>query len=193
MNTSDDSQKLLKIYEELCQTYRALDDFRAKLLGLLPLASVGGVFLLLSNVDKIQSAKEYLLPLGLFGFVVTFGLFIYELFGIQKCHCLITAGEKLEREILKHEDSPCIGQFSNRPHGIGNCINEPIAAGVIYPAVLAGWWFLAFDTLNTSIMTSTIIPVAIFFGGFFIVFSYNLALVKHKRSKGLPKRPRELM
>ena len=30
----------LKAYEELCTSYRAIDDFRAKLLGFLPLATV---------------------------------------------------------------------------------------------------------------------------------------------------------
>jgi hypothetical protein len=193
MTTSDDNQKLLKVYEELCQTYRAIDDFRAKLLGLLPLASIGGVFLLLSNADKIQSAKEYLLPLGLFGFVVTLGLFAYELFGIERCHFLLMSGENLEREILKGQASVCNGQFINRPHALWRFVNEPIATGIIYPAVLAGWWLLAFGTSNTSIIMAKIIPIAIFALGFIILFRYNLALSKEKRAKNLPRRSRELM
>lgn len=39
-------------YQELCNSYRAIDDFRAKLLGFLPLATGTGIFLLL---DKLQN------------------------------------------------------------------------------------------------------------------------------------------
>ena len=35
------------------------------------------------------------------------------------------------------------GQFQNRAPGIGDLINEPFASGIIYPAVLAAWTFLA--------------------------------------------------
>jgi hypothetical protein len=35
------------------------------------------------------------------------------------------------------------GQFTNRPYAVLRVINEPFAAGLIYPAVLAAWTFLA--------------------------------------------------
>ena len=34
----------LKAYEQLCMSYRAIDDFRAKLLGFLPLATARACF-----------------------------------------------------------------------------------------------------------------------------------------------------
>ena len=34
-------ESLLKTYAEICNRYRAIDDFRMKLLGFLPFASVG--------------------------------------------------------------------------------------------------------------------------------------------------------
>jgi hypothetical protein len=40
---SDDHLKAA--YQELCHSYRAIDDFRAKLLGFLPLATGTGIFL----------------------------------------------------------------------------------------------------------------------------------------------------
>ena len=80
---SNDKQAALRTaYQEVCSSYHGIAEFRAKLLGLLPLASAG-IFLLLDNalLDAANKdfAKQYLGPIGLFGFVVTLGLFFYEL------------------------------------------------------------------------------------------------------------------
>src|SRR5262245_16336831 len=76
---ADQKEEQLKVYEQLCTSYRAIDDFRAKLLGFLPLVSGSGVFLLLNdafrNADKGDFARQFLRPIGLFGFVITLGLF----------------------------------------------------------------------------------------------------------------------
>jgi hypothetical protein len=72
--------------------------------------------------------------------VITLGLFFFELYGIKKCTQLISAGRKLEEDL--HVKN---GQFVTRPPGVIGFINEPFAAGVIYPAVLAAWTFLALD------------------------------------------------
>jgi hypothetical protein len=70
---------LVSAYIELCKSYNAIDDFRAKLLGFLPLASGTGIFLLLSSGLSKSEAREYfeqfMTPIGVFGFVVTLGLF----------------------------------------------------------------------------------------------------------------------
>jgi hypothetical protein len=50
-------------YDQLCQSYRAIDDFRAKLLGFLPVVTGGGLLLLSRNVDGL--AAEIFLPVGL--------------------------------------------------------------------------------------------------------------------------------
>ena len=127
--------KELKVYEQLCNSYRAIDDLRAKLLGFLPLATGGGIFFLVNTLK--DETKQFLLPMGAFGFVITLGLFFYEIYGIRKCGALIDAGKNLER-ILGVE-----GQFKTRPHEVARLIDEPFAAGWIYPAVLAAWTFLA--------------------------------------------------
>lgn len=47
-----ESENLRTVYKELCSSYRAVDDFRGKLLGFLPLASGTGVFLLIHGPTK---------------------------------------------------------------------------------------------------------------------------------------------
>jgi len=128
----------LKVYEQLCNSYRAIDEFRTKLLGFLPLATGTGVFLLLTDRAKIISMQNFFKPIGLFGFFVTLGLFFYELYGIKKCSSLITAGQALERVLAVKN-----GQFRKRPPGVFFLINEPFAAALIYPSVLAAWIFIA--------------------------------------------------
>src|SRR5262245_39763300 len=116
-NNNKGNQDSIKVYDQLCQSYRAIDDFRAKLLGFLPLASAGGAFLLLNEVlvnpEKSKVAKPFLEPLGLFGFVVTLGLFFYEIYGIRKCHALIEAGKQIECSMGIND-----GQFMRRPRNV---------------------------------------------------------------------------
>ena len=123
------------IYQELCNSYRAIDSFRAQLLGFLPIVSGAGIFLLLSDAitdpDKWLFAKSFLDEIGYFGITITIALYLFELYGIKKCHCLIELGKDIETIRFELD-----GQFSTRPHGIvAGIINEPFAAGIIYPSV----------------------------------------------------------
>ena len=136
--TDQQAENLRTAYRELCTSYRAIDDFRAKLLGFLPLATGTGIFLLVTDEAKMKFVQAYFWPIGVFGFVITLGLFFYELYGIKKCTDLICAGRQLE-ENLDVKD----GQFKKRPFGVLGFINEPFAAYVIYSAVLAAWIFWA--------------------------------------------------
>jgi hypothetical protein len=70
-------------YEQLCLSYRAIDNFRAKLLVLLPLAS-GGLCALITGGSRGPD-PGLLIPLGIFGAAVTAGLLAHELHGIRKC------------------------------------------------------------------------------------------------------------
>src|SRR5262245_21925751 len=85
------------VYRELCASYRAIDDFRMKLMGLLPLVSGGGIFLLIADEEKMSFAQQFFLPVGAFGFLVALGLFCYELYGVKRCHGLIDLGTELEK------------------------------------------------------------------------------------------------
>lgn len=81
-------------YERVCESYHAIDDFRMKLLGLLPVATGTGVFLLLnSNTDLLcpgnkpsqqRTLEVFLTAAGFIGLTFTVGLFAYELFGIKR-------------------------------------------------------------------------------------------------------------
>jgi hypothetical protein len=126
-------------YEQVCTSYHAIDDFRTKLLGFLPLASGAGIFLLVGKPTDLATAEPYLHAIALFGFAVTLGLFAFEIFGIAKCARLIAVGRELERAL---GFAPW-GQFTRRPDAVLRLIDEPLASGVIYPAVLAAWVYVA--------------------------------------------------
>jgi hypothetical protein len=95
--TKPDPQHKVAAYQRVCESYHAVDDFRMKLLGLLPVATGTGVFLLLSGKSELvagatskeavpETVRNALSAIGVFGFLFTLGLFAYELFGIKKCH-----------------------------------------------------------------------------------------------------------
>lgn len=124
------------VYAQICTSYHAIDDFRAKLLALLPIATGAGIFLLLNKDAVTTDLKYFFGPIGLFGLVITLGLFAYEIYGIKKCHALILGGTQIEGWLRID------GPFTGRPRDVLNFINEPFASGVIYPAVMAAWTFI---------------------------------------------------
>ena len=169
-NENSDKPKpehLLSAYNELCTSYRAIDDFRTKLLGFLPLATGAGIFFLVTDKAKIDFVQSYFGPIGVFGFAITLGLFFYEFYGIKKCTHLIWAGRTLEEQL----NIPA-GQFTTRPGGVADFINEPFAAGVIYPAVLAAWTFIAL-AFSTSRVAAERLAISVFFVGLGVLFFYN--------------------
>jgi hypothetical protein len=179
MSNSQDEK--LKAYEQLCTSYRAIDDFRAKLLGFLPLATGTGIFLLLgsSNFKDVQNLPAatqcFLLAVGAFGFLITLGLFFYEIYGIKKCAALIKAGQDMED--LLHLD---VGQFKKRPQNVAFLINEPFAAGVIYPTVLAAWTFFAL--IFAWPKANPWIPISVFIVGFAWTLIYDFLLRRAGKS-----------
>jgi hypothetical protein len=163
MTPEQDRQNASTAYEQACVSYHAIDDFRTKLLGLLPVATGTGVFLLLnSNTDllgadgggKQETLKGFLVAIGVVGSLFTLGLFAYELFGIKRCHALIETGERLEFQLAVR------GQFRNRPSKLMGLVNEPLASAFIYPASLGAWVFLivAYRTDQWRILA----PVGVF-------------------------------
>jgi hypothetical protein len=158
------SECLVPLYNELCNSYRAIDDFRTKLLGLLPLVTGGGLILLSGQAVEIQ--KEFFGPIGRLGVLVTLGLLAYELFGIKKCHALIQSGIAMEQEM--HWGS---GQFTRRPNNLLWVVNEPFAAALIYPAVLGAWIYLAL--LYEDQTRANLLSISVFLGGFLLVLFYD--------------------
>lgn len=180
--TPPDPQNLRTAYTELCNSYRAIDDFRAKLLGALPLASGTGIFFLLNSNLSAKDANTslllpigtfLLLPIGIFGWIITLGLFAYEIYGIKKCCCIIKTGISMEKRM------GISGQFRNRPRAVGlpivgDFINEPLASGIIYPAVLAAWTFLALSFSSTQIAGMSAVFIFILFFKLSIDFKKKL-------------------
>lgn len=71
-------------YDQVCASYRAIDDFRGKLLALWPIlgGAAGGVALL---ALKDRPDKGYLWAIGLFGVFVSAGLAVYEWAQTLRC------------------------------------------------------------------------------------------------------------
>jgi hypothetical protein len=116
--------------------------------------------------------------MGVFGIAITLGLFAYEVYGIKKCDALIAAGKQIEGQLGITD-----GQFTSRPRGLLGYINEPFAAGVIYPAVLAAWTFLAL-AFALPRAAATLIAIEVFLAGFMGMFLYNWWLdYSRKREK----------
>jgi hypothetical protein len=121
-----------KNYDQICTSYHSIDDFRAKLLGLIP--AVSGAAVIILN----KEAESYVVPVSILGFIITFGLLCYEIYGVEKCANLINIGSFTEAEL------GIPGQFRSRPDAVKGIINETFAASIVYSAVLSMWVYLAF-------------------------------------------------
>jgi hypothetical protein len=152
--TPDKTDALLGVYEEICKSHQGIDEFRVKLLGFLPLASLAGIFLLsksdsvldlISGISNTPSVNPLIAFIGIFAAAFTLALFIYEIRGILRCHGLIVKGKAIEERL------GIIGQFSvcheehekaqkNKEHYI---FNAKVAACFTYSLVFAAWIFLA--------------------------------------------------
>jgi catechol 2,3-dioxygenase-like lactoylglutathione lyase family enzyme len=137
--SSDPPGALASVYTEVCTNHRAIADFRAKLLALLPTVSGAAIFVLLArdDTDTIPLAA-----IGLFGFAVTFGLFMYDLRGIQDCVELRRRAPEIEAVlgVERAELSVFRGWPSSRVLGLAD---EVGAGWIVYTAVLGSWLYLA--------------------------------------------------
>jgi hypothetical protein len=131
-------ETLRKMYEAVCTRHRAIDDFRGKLLALLPIASGAAGLLILSNKDTTMT---YLTAIGIYGCAVTAGLFLYELRGINECGEVMGQAAQLEKEL---DVPPGTGQFRDqKPRPARELVGAEMASWVVYVSVFAGWLYLA--------------------------------------------------
>jgi hypothetical protein len=174
------------VYQELCSGHTAIADFRAKLLALLPIASAGGIALLLNGADP-DAAGGLLLAAGLFGLAVTFGLFMYELRGIEDCVALRTRVLQLEKALGIPIDVSRFGPHQRgAPRGKG-LADEIGAAWIVYPAVMAAWAYVA--AYGAGLRAAT--------AGFVLVIAYLVVviggLICYRPGEPLPKLIRALL
>jgi hypothetical protein len=135
---------LLAVYSEICKSYQAIDDFRTKLLGLLPFTSLAGIALLSKEAGLPTASKGPNEPLAfaaVFASAFTLTLFVYEIRGILRCDGLIQRGKDIEKRL--HVD----GQFWQCAAEMNalstKLFNTTIAACLVYSLVFAAWIFFA--------------------------------------------------
>jgi len=98
--------------------------------------------------DPNDELRPFLGPIGIFGFVVTLGLFIYELRGMERCRKLEEQGEALEIEMKL---GPELGPFRGQPpRRLGNMLGPPAAGLIIYIATAFTWLLLALYGFKAS-------------------------------------------
>jgi hypothetical protein len=105
--------------------------------------------------------------------VGAFDLIIFilrDLRNYEMPHALIEAGKQLEGELR----TP--GQFEERPREVVGLMNEPFAARVIYPGVLAAWTFLAL--VFTRPEAAWLLAILVFIVGFAGTLIYSILLRK---------------
>jgi hypothetical protein len=156
----DDTTRTIKAYDEVCRAYERIDDFRAKLLGALPVVSGVGLFVLLGNGGVAAAGSDnwkFLTFAGSFGTMVTIGLLLYEQRGIQYCIRLTTVAQQLESKLGVR------GRFTSWPHSMRRLINEPTASGIIYSSVVAAWVFVAISKVALAGLFAALLSGSICF------------------------------
>jgi hypothetical protein len=148
-------------YTEVCRSLNVIDDFRARLLALLPLSSGAGIFLLLATTsdDRNQDGQDYLGWSGVLGGLISLGLFVFEVREIRICRHLVKVGAELEKYMgfgrhgtgdAQFDDAQFLGRplpssasggREKRRHQILPSV--PMASAIVYLTVIAGWGYLA--------------------------------------------------
>ncbi len=166
------SDHLKTLYEEICRTHNGIAEFRAKLLALFPLASGASVFVLIGNKNFAAENIHLLFPIGVFGAMITLGLYFYELRGIQNCAGLISCAKILEKSMIPKELAG-FGAFNIKlPSALKGIVGVRGASLIIYSTVLATWAYTANIGFTGStesqtgglICSTTVFVFAILFG-----------------------------
>jgi hypothetical protein len=145
-----ETPSLLKAYEEICKSYHSIDEFRTRLLGLLPLSSLIGIFLL--DPEKMTTAtgmpaKELFGFASLFAALLTLALLGYEIRGMRRTHTLIFEGYHLERQLgIKHgQFHICTEKKCHDPKDARfrlKVLDSKFVACFIYSTVFIAWVFI---------------------------------------------------
>lgn len=141
--------------KRICAAHDQVSDVRAKLLALRPITFRHRHIFFVSDKKPADESLIHLFPVGIFGALITIGLFFYELRGIQKCRDLIACAKRLEKELVP--DLWQYGTFNFRQNAaLGGFVGATGAALVIYPTVISGWIYVSaiglinLGKLNTS-------------------------------------------
>jgi hypothetical protein len=125
-------------YKEVGESFRQLDDFRAKLLGLLPLASGAGIFVVLKDGAGTMPAT-----LGMLGAAATLGLWIHECRTIIRCKALIDSGQELEKALQLQPDQSLFQKYPrDRFKRFYPFISTGVASTIVYGSVFLAWLYV---------------------------------------------------
>ena len=124
---------LLKLYGEVCGSWRALVDVRFKLLGLVPAVSVAVLAALLLRRPADGPDPVAGLIIALFGLMVTGAITVYDQRNSQLHDELISRARRIE-----HELGIAVGQFLGRPKP-WRFVNHGVALAAIYGAAATAW------------------------------------------------------
>lgn len=129
-----------KRYAEICSNIRATDGISFKLVGLVPLVSGAGIFVLLDRSKDLTWSPMAIFA-AVFGAVVTFAIYRWEVRNIQTCRWLIERAAELERNEL----GLASGQFYARdpaPVLFGRRMGKTEAERLLYWTTIAAWLLL---------------------------------------------------
>lgn len=142
----EENKALLTVYTEICRSYQAVDDFRTKLLGFLPLTSLVGIFILNpGSIPSLQNivSNELLGFAAIFAALLTLALFGYEVRGIRRSNDLIAAGRRIEEKLDIYGQFHICKAAHNQQSNSLRIFNSKSLACTIYSVVFAAWLFLA--------------------------------------------------
>ena len=140
------TERLVAAYSEVCRSYQAVDDFRAKLLGILPITSLAGILLVSDKTPLLDEGPQQIIGFGsAFAAAFTLALFLFEIRGILRCHNLIERGKGLESALgVQGQFHVCADQqAAANGNKAERFFNAKVAASVIYSLVFAAWVFMA--------------------------------------------------
>ncbi|MGH9908749.1 MAG: hypothetical protein ACRD8U_24590 [Pyrinomonadaceae bacterium] len=184
MVTDSHRTALLGGYQELCKSYHSIDDFRMKLLGLLPLTSLVGIFGLGNDVLLTQEnpiSRHLITFVAIFAAAFTLALFVYEIRGILRCSDLIRRGRDIEALLeIEGQFFVCVKEHECKETGrtwrerMTAFFDAKLAACVIYSTVFAAWVFAALRFgLGKSIygcaLTAVLLGILLGVGAFLLV------------------------
>lgn len=149
-------------YEQTACYFKELHEARFRLLALLPIVSGAAIALLPENTTRSGE-----IALGVFGFMVTVGLCIYDQRNTQIYDRLVKRGRLLERRMglmpmqLQPEDANRLvgGCFTDRPPrreflGI-RVLWHDLGLAIVYASTLSGWVFLLVDGVLRDASTNS--------------------------------------
>jgi hypothetical protein len=167
---------LRDVYKEVCNSYHAIDEFRAKLLGILPIASLAGILVVGKEPLILQPAGQHLIGFAsFFAAAFTLALFLFEIRGILRCHLLIERGAEIEKALrVRGQFCVCTQQSVHASEsGVERVFNAKTAASGMYSLVFSAWLFLALKfSFDFTIIGCGLTAIAV--GGILAIGAYAL-------------------